>query len=116
MYPSSGHARAALAMAALRFRPARIPPETHVVEVLERAFFPAKLTIVAGDILRIVNRDGVPHTFTAEDGSYDSGRLRAGEIRLLPLTKVGGHRFHCALANHRVHVLVEADQSRRVPR
>lgn len=116
MYPCSGPAHAVLAMVAFPLLPARARPEIHGVEVLERAFFPTKLTIVAGDTLRIVNRDGVPHTFTAEDGSYDSGRLLVGEVRLLPLTKVGGHRFHCALGNHRVHVLVEAGQSRRVPR
>ena len=81
--------------------------ETHRIEITSGAFVPAVLTIAAGDTLRVMNRDGVPHTFTAEDGTYDSGRLMDGDITQLVLATMGTHVFRCALGGQQVHVLVE---------
>lgn len=80
---------------------------THVVEIAQGAFAPSTLTIEAGDTLRVVNLDGVPHTFTANDRSYDSGRLMHGEATQVVLSDLGVHGFRCTLGGQRVSVHVE---------
>lgn len=110
MYPSSGQTRLALSMADLSPFRARSRTRLHTVEILSDRFFPAALTIVGGDMLCVVNHDHLPHTFTADDGSYDSARLMTGEISQLVLMGTGTHHFHCTLGHQRICVLVEADR------
>lgn len=51
---------------------------THVVEIREFRFEPSDLVVSAGDTIRWINRDPVPHTATARDSTWDSGRIAAG--------------------------------------
>ena len=51
---------------------------THVVEIREFRFEPSDLVVAAGDTIRWINRDPVPHTATARDSTWDSGRIAAG--------------------------------------
>jgi len=53
------------------------PPRNHVVEIRQFSFAPDTIDVMAGDTIRWINRDPVPHTATAEDTSWDSGRLEA---------------------------------------
>jgi plastocyanin len=50
-------------------------PVVHVVEIREFRFVPASLAVAEGDTIRWVNRDPVPHTATASDSTWDSGRI-----------------------------------------
>lgn len=50
----------------------------HVVEIREFRFEPSNLVVSAGDTIRWINRDPVPHTATARDTTWDSGRIAAG--------------------------------------
>jgi plastocyanin len=52
---------------------------THTINILNFAFDPAELTINAGDTVRWVNSDEVPHTATADNGEFDSGTLNQGD-------------------------------------
>lgn len=45
----------------------------------ELAFLPADVALRAGDTVSWINRDLVPHTVTARDGSWDSGEIAPGE-------------------------------------
>ena len=96
----------ALVLLSLPLLPAGLRAEVHLVEIAGGAFVPIALTVAAGDTLRVVNRDGVPHTLTADDGSYDSGRLMDGDATQIVLTAVGTHGFRCTLGGQRVELLL----------
>lgn len=100
---------ASRALGALAFLllPSGLRAEVQLVEFTGGAFVPAVLTVAAGDTLRVVNRDGVPHTLTADDGSYDSGRLMDGDATQIVLADVGTQGFRCTLGGQRVTVHVE---------
>lgn len=40
--------------------------------------YSGQLTVQPGQAIQVVNQDGVPHTITAEDGSFDSGVIGGG--------------------------------------
>lgn len=51
----------------------------HEVAIEGFQFVPAELTIAAGDRIRFTNHDVAPHTATATDQSWDTGRLGRGD-------------------------------------
>src|SRR3954454_5589720 len=55
------------------------PPETFNVQVVDFAFQPAALTIPVGATVTWTNAGQRTHTVSADDGSFDSGRLDPGE-------------------------------------
>ena len=68
---------------------------THVVEIREFRFEPADLVVSAGDTIRWINRDPVPHTVTARDSTWDSGRIAAGEDWQKVATVSGSEEYFC---------------------
>ncbi|HEX6134693.1 MAG TPA: cupredoxin family copper-binding protein [Longimicrobiales bacterium] len=68
-----------------------------VVEMAGFEFQPAYLAAQVGDTIEFVNRDGVPHTATASDGSWDSGRLDADSSWQWVATERGAVSYTCAL-------------------
>jgi plastocyanin len=65
------------------------------------AYSPAALTVKAGDTVTFKNNDGPTHTFTADDGSFDSGRLAPGKsfTFAVPSSAKSGTKiaFHCQI-------------------
>jgi len=53
--------------------------EAHIVEMRGLEFFPSSLDVAVGDTIVWVNKDVVPHTATADDGSWDSGLMEEGD-------------------------------------
>jgi hypothetical protein len=51
----------------------------------------------AGSLLEVVNEGQVPHSFTAIDGSFDSGLLEAGESVRVRLGQAGLVEVYCTL-------------------
>ena len=50
----------------------------------------------AGAEVTFANEDGVPHTMTADGGSFDTGTVAAGESGTLTApTEPGDYPFHC---------------------
>ena len=49
-----------------------------LIEIKDFAFA-ATTTVAVGDTVVWINRDIVPHTATAADGSWDSGEIKPGE-------------------------------------
>ena len=51
----------------------------HTVQIRNLEFFPPELAVSPGDTVRWVNLDFVPHTATADDSSWDTGKLDKDE-------------------------------------
>ena len=52
-------------------------------------------TVPAGATITVVNDDSVPHTFTADDGSFDSGTIQPGDSFQITLDAAGTFAYHC---------------------
>ncbi len=52
--------------------------------------------VPAGTVLTVINNDTAPHTFTAEDGSFDSGSLNPEDAFQITLDTPGTYTYFCA--------------------
>lgn len=52
--------------------------------------------VPAGTVLTVINNDTAPHTFTAEDGSFDSGSLNPEDAFQVTLDTPGTYTYFCA--------------------
>ena len=67
------------------------------VTVSQMRFNPPEVHAYPGQEVLWVFRDGnVPHTVTADNGSFNSGEIKEGEFRLV-FEKPGSYSYHCAL-------------------
>lgn len=69
---------------------------THAITIEGFTFSPADLTAAVGDTITVTNNDGAPHTLTADDGSFDTGRLNRGESAEIMLSAAGTFPYKCA--------------------
>jgi len=58
------------------------------------AFSPAAFQLKAGDTIVFVNADSAPHTATAQDGAFDTGRIDPGQSAQVTIPK-GTHPYIC---------------------
>jgi len=58
------------------------------------AFSPANFEVQAGDTIIFVNADSAPHTATAEDGAFDTGRIDPGQSAEVTVP-TGSHPYFC---------------------
>lgn len=68
---------------------------THQVAIQGFAFVPANLTIAAGDTVVFTNADGAPHTATALNGAFDTGRLRRNQAGEITVSAAGSYEYKC---------------------
>lgn len=55
-------------------------------------------TVEAGATVTVSNKDGAPHTFTADDDSFDTGRIEAGGTKELTVPgESGSYPIHCEI-------------------
>jgi len=80
------------AVAAIPGGPGR---QVHQVSITGFKFTPPALEVHVGDIIEWKNVDFVPHTATANDGSFDTGRLQAGEAKRVAAKKQGQFSYFC---------------------
>ena len=73
------------------------PPRRHLVEMRGMQFGPADLVAHAGDTVIWINRDIVPHTATADDGSWTTGHLAHGDSVRRVITDAEAGAYHCEL-------------------
>jgi plastocyanin len=73
------------------------------------AFDPAELTVKVGDTVTFTNADSFAHTFTADDGEFDSGRVDGGGSFEYTADAAGAIAFHCNIhTNMKGTITVEA--------
>lgn len=68
------------------------------IEISGFKFTPQTLTVKAGQIVSVINRDSVGHTVTADDGtSFESGLLGKDQSGTITApSKPGSYSFHCS--------------------
>jgi plastocyanin len=82
------------------------------VQVVDFAFEPAMVMIEAGDTVTWTNAGVRPHTVTADDGSFDSGRLDPGEQFSFTFNEPGTFAYVCGFhPEMQGSVMVAAAQS-----
>jgi plastocyanin len=59
----------------------------HTISVDEQGYDPSSLEVEAGEVILLVNDGEGPHSFTADDEQFDTGRMLPGEETTLVLTE-----------------------------
>ena len=71
-------------------------PGTNEVWISGMAFNPATITVKAGTTIKWTNMDGIAHTVTSNDGTFDSGSLGGGGVFTWTFSAPGTFGYHCA--------------------
>lgn len=79
---------------------------THKVMIEGMKFSPAAIDVAVGDTITFTNMDGAPHTATAKDGAFDTGRLSKGQSADVKISSAGVVNYFCA-----VHPSMKAEVS-----
>jgi plastocyanin len=76
--------------------PAVSKPDAAVTVVIEdMKFSPAEIRVKKGESILWVNKDLVPHTVTAKDGSFDSNMIAPGKSWRYSPEKSGMQPYKC---------------------
>ena len=86
---------ATLLAAPLAFSVTRAQAATHVVTIERFEYDPVNLQVSVGDTVTFTNLDGAPHTATATDGSFDTGRLNRNQSGSITVTSAGSFEYLC---------------------
>jgi plastocyanin len=80
------------------YRPVAVlaKPTTHTVVIENMRFNPMQISVAEGDWIRWENRDLVPHTVTAENGSFDSKSIEVGKSWKHRVKKKGSVSYKCS--------------------
>ena len=65
------------------------------VTIEDFAYSPKTITVDQGDTVTWTNRDGVGHSATADDGSFDTGIFNRGETASQQFDEAGTFAYHC---------------------
>jgi plastocyanin len=57
--------------------------------------FSDDITVPVGTTVVVRNDDSAPHTWTADDGAFDSGSIDGGATFEFTVTEAGSFAFHC---------------------
>ncbi len=67
----------------------------HEVSITGFKYVPATLEVREGDVVEWKNADMVPHTATADDKTFDTGKLEAGQAKRVVVRKKGEFPYSC---------------------
>ncbi|HLB61187.1 MAG TPA: plastocyanin/azurin family copper-binding protein [Actinomycetota bacterium] len=67
------------------------------VSMVDSAFDPADVTVEAGETITWSNDGALPHTATADDGSFDTGTLDPGDSDSVRIDEPGTYPYYCTL-------------------
>jgi predicted lipoprotein with Yx(FWY)xxD motif/plastocyanin len=73
------------------------PATTSQAAIADFEFSPPTLTVAAGTTVTWTNGGAVPHTVTADDGSFESGRLTSRDRFSRAFETAGTFAYHCAI-------------------
>lgn len=64
--------------------------------IVAKDFSLTSITVAPGAAVKIENEGSAPHTVTADDGAFDSGRVSGGSSSSITApTEAGSYPFHC---------------------
>jgi plastocyanin len=66
-----------------------------VIEIRMIAWAPTEVRIRAGESVAWINHDPLPHTVTADDGSWRSGEFGQGGVYVRRFDRPGRYTYHC---------------------
>lgn len=61
------------------------------------AFDPTETEVEAGTAVTVTNDDSAAHTWTADDGAFDSGQLAGGDTFEHTFSDAGTFAYHCEI-------------------
>jgi plastocyanin len=73
-----------------------IPPANEII-IQSMAFIPQTLTITVNSTVKWKNLDGITHTVTSDNASWDSGNIAAGKTFKFTFTATGTFNYHCTI-------------------
>ncbi len=65
------------------------------VEFTASSFIPATFSVSAGTTIVFLNTNNLPHTATADNGSFDTGMVKPGSSKSVVVSKAGSIAFYC---------------------
>ncbi len=75
-------------------------PREFEVRISDFVFAPDLLEVTEGDVVVWMNNDVAPHTATARDGSWDTGRLAKDQKAQLRFDVPGKFEYYCVFHPH----------------
>jgi plastocyanin len=75
------------------------PATGNAVKIADFSFKPNELKVAVGTKVTFTNDDSYEHTATANDGTFDSGKLAKGDTFDFTFDKAGTYAFKCAIHN-----------------
>jgi plastocyanin len=90
-----GRRKPAPAVAQPPTAPSAAPSEAPLVHIANLAFGGGALRVRPGTRVRWVNDDQVQHSVTADNGSFDSGLIEAGQAFERTFDRPGTYAYHC---------------------
>jgi plastocyanin len=104
------------AVTLILIRPAPAGAAEPIVRIEDFAFAPVHVSTPAGTTVTWTNTAGREHTVTADDGSFDSGPIPAGEAFANVFEVTGTFKYHCSIHPAMTGtVTVEAARATDVP-
>ncbi len=88
-------AACALAIPALAPAASRSPGKLHTIRIENVQYQRQSLRVQRGDRIVWINNDLVPHTVSADSGSFDSGDLSPGARWTYTASAAGTFAYHC---------------------
>jgi plastocyanin len=70
-------------------------PAANELKIQAMAFVPQTITIAVNSTVRWKNLDGIAHTVTSDNGSWDSGNIATGGTFKFTFTTTGTFNYHC---------------------
>mgnify|MGYP000433316639 CR=1 FL=1 len=74
---------------------AEVKPKDHQIDIKRLKFTVKQLEVKVGDTVTWTNLDISPHTATASDKSWDTGRLKKGERKTITITNDFSPKYYC---------------------
>lgn len=68
---------------------------SYTVEIIDFKFVPENLNIKKGESVTWINRDGIRHSATSDDGKFDSGLLAKDKSFTFVFDEAGTYSYHC---------------------
>jgi len=80
--------------------------DAHSIVIKNFSFHPLTLTVTKGTTIKVTNADGTTHTFSARNGSFNTGDLSGGTQRAITLNRAGTFSYYCKIHNYMTGTLV----------